>query len=290
VPASLIADFPLLLVAVAGALHLAGERRAARLRRRPRDRRARWRAASFYAGLLTIVIALAGPIDRYADRLFWVHMIQHVLLLTVAAPLIALGAPWMSMWRPLPLEFRRGAAGTVARARWAAPLRRLGRAFGRPLAPWLAFNINLIAWHIPVIFDLTLRHLAVHALEHTTFLLSGVLLWCQVIDSPPIRARLRADFRVYYMVATTAVGWALSLVLAFASTPLYPIYAHLADRPGGISALADQQLAAGVMLGPGSVSATIFVFVGLYRWLSPDGDGTERAAWRRRSAAGGAGP
>jgi putative membrane protein len=288
-PASLIADFPLLLVAVACALHVAGERLVARRRRRPRDRRARLRAASFYAGLVTIVIALAGPIDTYADRLFWVHMVQHVLLLTVAAPLIALGAPWMSMWRPLPLEFRRGAARTVTRARWAAPLRRLGRAFGRPLAPWLAFNVNLIAWHIPGVFDLTLRHLAIHALEHTTFLLTGVLLWCQVIDSPPIRARLRADLRVYYMLGTGAVGWALSLVLAFAATPLYPVYAHLADRPGGISALADQQLAAGMMLGPGSVSVTIFVFVGLYRWLSPDGDDAEQPSWRRRSAAGGAG-
>lgn len=289
--ASLVADFPLLLVAVSAALHIAGERRVAGLRRgRPgASRRAHLRAASFYAGLVTIVIALTGPIDSNASKLFWVHMVQHVLLLTVAAPLIALGAPWMSIWRPLPLGFRRGAAGTIARAGWARPLRVVGRTLGRPRGAWLAFNIDLVVWHVPVLYDLTLRHLAIHALEHTTFLLFGVLLWCQVIESPPLRARLRPDLRVYYMVATGAVSWILSLVLAFAPSPLYPVYAHIADRPGGISALADQQLAGGVMLGPGSVSITLFVFIGLYRWLGSDGETHEEASWRRRSATGGAG-
>jgi putative membrane protein len=286
--ASFVADLPLLLVAIAAALHIAGERQVAALRRkRPGAlRRAHWRAASFYAGLATIVIALAGPIDTYASQLFWVHMTQHVLLLTVAAPLIVLGAPWMSIWRPLPLDFRRGFAGATARAGWAAPLRAAGRAVGRPRGAWLAFSINLVMWHIPVMYDLTLRHLAVHALEHTTFLLFGVLLWAQVIESPPLRVRLRPDVRVYYMVAAATVGWLLSLVLAFAPTPLYPVYAHLANRPGGISALADQQFAAGVMLVPGSLSMSIFVFVGLYRWLGMEEENSERAAWRRRSARG----
>jgi cytochrome c oxidase assembly factor CtaG len=287
--ASLISDLPLLLVAVAAVLHIVGERRVARIRRRPRGRQARIRAACFYAGLVTIVVALAGPIDADAAKLFWVHMVQHVMLLTVAAPLIALGAPWMSIWRPLPLGFRRGAAGTIARAGWAAPLRAAGGWLGRPLGAWLAFNVNLVLWHIPVMYDLTLRHLAIHALEHTTFLLFGILLWCQVIDSPPLHARLRQDIRVYYMVATGVVSWILSLVLAFAPSPLYPVYAHLAQRPGGISALADQQIAGGVMLGPGSVSITLFVFIGLYRWLGSDDGTPQPTGLRRRSATDGAG-
>ncbi|MDQ6836048.1 MAG: cytochrome c oxidase assembly protein, partial [Actinomycetota bacterium] len=94
-------DLPLLLAAIAFGLHVCGERRVAHILRRPRDRRHQRRALYFYAGLLTIVVSLKGPIDDYADRLFWVHMIQHVLLLTVAAPLIVMGAPWMSVWRPL---------------------------------------------------------------------------------------------------------------------------------------------------------------------------------------------
>jgi putative membrane protein len=287
---SFVADFPLLLVGVAAVLHIIGERRVATLRRsRPgASGRARLRATWFYLGLITIVVALSGPIDINAAKLFWVHMVQHVLLLTVAAPLIVMGAPWMSIWRPLPLEFRRGAARQVTRAQWAAPLRAAARTLGRPLGAWLAFNVNLIAWHIPVFYDLTLRRLAIHALEHVTFLLFGILLWSQAIESPPLRARLHADLRVYYMLATGGVSWLLSLVLAFAPSPLYPVYAHIADRPGGISALADQQLAGGVMLGPGSVSITLFVFIGLYRWLGSGSESSGPLPSRRSSAAGGA--
>jgi cytochrome c oxidase assembly factor CtaG len=285
---SLVADFPLLLVAIALALHVLGERQAVRLRRRPRDRRARQRTRYYYAGLLTIVVSLSGPIDSYAAKLFWVHMIQHVLLLTVAAPLIVMGAPWMSVWRPLPLDFRRRAAKTVARARWTAPLRTAGRTLGRPLGAWIAFSANLIAWHIPVLYDLTLRHIAIHALEHTTFLVFGILLWAQVIESPPLRLRLRHIQRVYYIISSSLVGWILSLVLAFAPTPLYPVYAHIVDRPGGISALADQQLAAGVMLVPGSLAMTLFVFIGLYRWLDSEGEWPERTGLRPSSTVDGA--
>ena len=101
------AAVPLVLVLLAAVLHVLGERRATRLLGRPRSSRDRWRAASFYAGLATILAALVSPIDDLSEKLFWVHMTQHVLLLTVAAPLIALGAPWNSMWRPLPLGVRR---------------------------------------------------------------------------------------------------------------------------------------------------------------------------------------
>jgi putative membrane protein len=269
-PTSLIADFPLLLVAIAAALHVAGERRAARIRRRPRGALARRRALYFYTGLLVLVISLKGPIDANADQLFWVHMIQHVLLLTVAAPLIVMGAPWMSVWRPLPLGFRRGTAGAVARAPWAAPLRILGRALGSPQGALVAFTADLVLWHIPGLYDVTLHHIAVHALEHTTFLVFGVLLWAQAIESPPLRARLRLDQRVYYIVLATIPGWIISLVLTFAPSPLYPGYADLASRPGGISALTDQQIAAGIMLVPGSLTMSIFVFYGLYRWLGAE--------------------
>jgi putative membrane protein len=268
----MVVYLPLALVWAAFTLHLAGERRAAAMRRRPRDRQARWRACSFYAGLLTIVIALVSPIDSLSQKLFWVHMIQHVLLLTIAAPLIVVGAPWMSIWRPLPLDFRRQAARAVARSPWLAPLRAAARALGRPLGAWLAFSFDLLLWHIPAAYDSTLSHVWVHACEHITFLLFGILLWAQVLDSPPLRSRLRPDQRVYYIISAAVVGWLLSLVLAFAPEPLYPVYAHIANRPGGISALVDQQLAAGVMLGPGSLTMTVFAFFGLYRWLEAPGE------------------
>src|SRR5579859_6311647 len=85
------------------------------------------RTTAFVAGLATIVLALDSPIDAYAGTLFWVHMTQHVLLLTVAPPLILLGRPWPRMWRALPLGTRTSVGRTLARARWTAPLRRLAR-------------------------------------------------------------------------------------------------------------------------------------------------------------------
>jgi len=113
-----VADsLPLGLTWAAFWLHLLGERLAVRRTGRPRSRTARRRALSFYAGLLAIVIAIATPIETLSKQLLWTHMIQHVLLLAVAPPLIVLGAPWMSLWRPLPLGMRR----TVARALALSP-------------------------------------------------------------------------------------------------------------------------------------------------------------------------
>ena len=276
---------PLALTAAAFALHLLGERIAVIVTGRPRSRAARTRAMLFYAGLLTILIALGTPIDSLAQKLFWVHMIQHVLLLTVAPPLIVMGAPWMSIWRPLPLNFRRTLARTVVRSPRLAPLRAACRWLFSPLGAWLAFSVNLVGWHVPAVYDLALQSAAVHALEHLLYMTTGILLWAQVIDSPPLRAHVAFAQRAYYMLAAMVVGWVLSLVLVFATAPLYPVYAHLANRPGGISALTDQQLAAGVMLVPGSLTMTVFIFVVLYQWLG-SGDESERPRRRTHALSG----
>jgi cytochrome c oxidase assembly factor CtaG len=275
-------DVPLAFISLFGVLHVLGEQRATRLLGRPRSREEHWRAASFYAALVVILVALASPIDTLADKLFWVHMVQHVLLLSVAAPLIVLGAPWMSIWRPLPLGLRRTLAKTIARSPWCAPLRAL-KVLARPIPALVAFSADLIFWHIPFAYDAAVGNRAIHDLEHTTFLVFGILLWAQVINSPPLRARLSQIHRVYYIVAASIVGWVIALVLIFASSPLYPLYAHLAHRPGGISALTDQQLAGGVMLVPGSLAMTLYVFIQIYIWMGLDQtDGPSRGRARER--------
>jgi putative membrane protein len=146
-----------------------------------------------------------------------------------------------------------------------------------PVVAWLMFNVDLCVWHVPAIYGLTLRDGAVHELEHLSFLVLGVIFWIQVLDSPPLRARLDYAGRVVYTLLAATVAWGLAVVLAFASSPLYSAYAEQASRPGGISALGDQQLAAGIMWGPGSVPYALVVFVGLYRWLgSPRGQALTR--------------
>ncbi len=258
------------------ALHLLGERRAAVITGRPRDRRARTRAALFYAGLLTNFVALATPIDALAQKLLWIHMIQHMLLLTVAPPLIVLGAPWRSLWRPLPLGFRRTVARTVIRSPGFAPIRAVGRGLATPSGALLAFTAGLWLWHLPAAYDLALRSSNVHALEHITFLVVGILFWAQVTASTPAKPTLPSLARVAYVGAGAVSNVLVAMVLAFAPTALFAPYAHLANRPGGITALQDQQIAAGVMWSAGDVPFGIAIALLVQGWLGDQEDRTRR--------------
>ncbi len=226
----------------------------------------RLHTASFVAGLVTIVLALESPIDGYADQLFWVHMLQHVLLLTVAPPLILLGRPWPRMWRALPLESRTRIGRTLALAPWTAPV----RALARPWPAWLLFNLGLLAWHVPGAYNATLNSNAIHQLEHAMFFFTGLLFWARVIDPGPLRPRLVWPMRIAYVLGAMIVGWGLAITLVLVPEPLIAHYATLTHRPGGFSALTDQQLAAGVMWVPGSLAYGIAAMIGIYRWLEPE--------------------
>lgn len=228
------------------------------------------RAASFSASLVLLALALVWPLDTYADRLFWVHMIQHILLLAVVPPLLVYSAPWLRLWRPFPLAWRRATARTLASAGWAAPLRRTAHVLVRPVPAWLLFNGCLVLWHIPLLYDATLHNQLVHEGEHLAFLATGILFWLQVIDARPFYGRLGDAGRAAYVTVALVPSWVLAIVLGLSRSPLYPAYAHLPSRPGGISALADQQLAAGIMWVPGSIPYLLVLFVLVYRWLDPD--------------------
>ena len=261
-------DPPLLLVLLSAYLYWRGGRRQVSARRSGLERRGR--AWLFYSGLAVIVVALDSPLDSLSSQLFAAHMTQHVLLLTVAPPLIVLSAPWSRLWQPLPLEFRRDAARTVLLGSgWRLP-RAAARALARPLPAWVLFNGNLVAWHVPALYGATLHNAAVHDLEHALFFFTGLLFWAQVVDSAPFHASLDWLHRVAFVIGGIAVGWVLAIVLAFAPSPLYSPYASLAHRPGGLSALGDQQIAAGVMWVPGSIAFVIAFIVFFYRWLGPE--------------------
>jgi len=220
----------------------------------------RWRAAAFYGGIATIMVALDTPIDAYADSLFWVHMVQHVLLLTVAPPLLVLGRAWPRLWKPLPLAVRRAAARLFV----------VGAPLARPPVALALLAATLGAWHVPALYDATLRSDLVHQLEHVSFVTAAILFWAPLLGAPPLRARLEGARRCLYLVLALVPGWMLAIVLAFERTPIYS-YAALGRRPGGISALADQHLAAGVMWVPGSLVYAVAACWTLYAWLDPAG-------------------
>jgi putative membrane protein len=280
-------NMPLLLAGTCGAMYWYGGRGFRAACRRGvidsgRVALERWRTTAFACALAVSVLALQEPVDSLADELFWMHMVQHVLLLVVVAPLALLAAPWMRMWRALPLAARRGIAAWAIRGRTPAPLRAAARGAGRPAVAWTLLIGDLVAWHIPAAYDLTLRSDAVHYTEHASFLVFALVAWAQVIDSPPFHSRLTYPQRVLFALFSMIGGWALALVLAFASTPWYGVYSHLGHRAGGISALTDQHLGAGIMWVPASIPWAVAVFVLLYRSLSetpplrrqpPRGDG-----------------
>jgi cytochrome c oxidase assembly factor CtaG len=273
---------PLTFAVLAAVLHGRGTRHQLRLTSPARIASLKWRTAAFYAALATVVAALDSPIDAEATTLFWVHMVQHVMLMMVAAPLLVLAAPWIPIWRGLAVRDRRRLALWYLRSRGWRAARGAGRRMTAPLAAWILFDVNLCAWHVPALYDLTLRSWALHDLEHVSFLLLGVVFWLAVIDSPPLHARLDPVRGIAYVVLGATVAWALAVVLAFTPAPLYSAYAELHARPGGLTGLADQQIAAGIMWGPGSIPYAVFVFIALYRWLAPESDADDAGHNGRR--------
>jgi cytochrome c oxidase assembly factor CtaG len=235
----------------------------------------RLRELAFVAGLVSIVIALDSPIDYYSDLLFWVHMGQHIILLTVAPPLILLGRPWPRMWQALPLDIRTRTGRTLAGAAWTAPI----RAIARPVPAWILFNGNLLLWHVPGAYNLTLSHQWIHDCEHALFFFTGLLFWAHVVDPGPLRQRLSWYWRAIYVTGAMITGWVLAIVLVLAKEPLYQHYLDLSTRPGGISALTDQQIAGGMMWVPGSAVYSLTLLAIFSRWASPDSE----SSGRRRS-------
>jgi putative membrane protein len=264
-----MADYlPAVLIVAAFAWHLLGERHTVGRPRRPRNPHARQRSLAFYVGLLIILIALSPPVDALTDKLFWAQMIQRLLLLTAAAPLIALGRPWISLWRPVPRGIRRPVTRAVTRSPSWAPIRRLFHALARPPGAWLVFSITLVFWHLPGPNDLALRNGYAHLLADLAFLVTGIFFWNQVTGSS--RATLPAPYsrRIGYVASAMLTNVGLAVFLAFAQHPLYAPYADLARRPGGISALADQQIGAGVMWAAGDLPFAIALALLVQHWLA----------------------
>ena len=270
---------PLFVVVLVAALYWSGGRRRLVRARRP-GRRAH--GARSICGLLTILVALDSPLDPLADTLFAAHMAQHVLLLTVAPPLIVLSAPWTQIWQPLPLGFRRTVAKAVVVHPRARPLRATAHALGQPVVAWVLFNVNLLLWHVPALYDATLRNQAVHDLEHALFFFTGpALLGAGVRLRPlPRPARLALARRLHDDGNARRLG-ARGRARVRADAALLRVRVARASRPGGLSALGDQQIAAGVMWVPGSIAFTIAIVVFFYRWLGPEPENLARTPRRR---------
>lgn len=246
-------------IVATGVLYGAGVRR---LRARgARHAVTRARVLSFYAGLAALWIALASPVDALAETLFAAHMLQHVILVAVAAPLVAAAAPIVpSLWG-LPYGARRA----VGRAWTGGGLAPLGRWLGLPLVVWALHAVALWGWHLPGPYLTALRDPTVHALEHLSFFGTGVLMWWAAFR-PFHHPSDRGVGAVLVTLGTFFQSGALGAILTFSSTAWYAPQS-VAAGAWGLTALGDQQLAGLIMWIPTGFLYVAVALALVYRWL-----------------------
>jgi putative membrane protein len=220
-----------------------------------------WQVAAFAGGLLALFVALVSPVHSVSAELLWVHMVQHVLLVLVAAPLLVLGAPLVPMTLALPLGWRR-TLRAWGRIGW---LRRTGHILTRPVTSWVLQFAALWAWHDPKLYDAAARSQGIHALEHLTFLATAVLFWW-VAFRPGVHRRLSGGPEVLYVLTAGIQSGALGAVLTFAGSPVYPVYAQTVAR-WGLTPLQDQQLAGLIMWIPAGLIYLVVAGALFVRWF-----------------------
>ncbi len=216
------------------------------------------RVVLFAAGMAVLLVALVSPLDALAEALFSAHMVQHLLLTLVAAPLLVAGR--------LPLVLRPFTP-VAARRRLARELHR-GPRRSVPLALVVAAVVHaavVIGWHVPALYDLAVRRPEVHALEHLTMLAGAMVFWA-AMGAGRHRAVPAAGL-ASFGVALSSIGLAAALTVA----PAPWFAAHLASAPAwGLSALQDQQLAAAIMWIPGGLVYLAAAAGAVVRWLGDD--------------------
>jgi putative membrane protein len=290
--------FLILAIVVAG-WHEVGLRRLARRSRPERTRERRLRSVWFYAGLVVLLIAVESPIDYWAYDYFFVHMIQHLLLMFAAPTLIVAGAPWQPLLAAWPgrsgqsVSQRRPAGGWREGDEGTRPLRALG---GLVLRPWVSvglFNFVMVFWHLPGPLDLAESNRAVHVwLMQGSFFAAGTLFWLQFIPSPPFRRRMPLLSRAAALLVTNVimVGVAVSLSF-FVSKSVYSVYNNI---PGvTLPPLADQQLGAAILWVCGDFWAIPTMIVIIRQMLETEGSlssALDRILNRGAAQAGFGGP
>lgn len=227
-------------------------------------------ASAFSAGLAALTVALSSPVGALGHTLFAAHMVQHLILVLVAAPLLVSGAPSVPCSLALPGSWRRDlrawGRGHRAMTVWAV--------LTAPLLVWILHVGSLWVWHLPVLYEAALRSEPLHALEHLSFFLAALLFWSLIIPSG--RPRMPYPARLGYVFVTALQSGALGALLTFASVPLYSVHAAGA-RAWGLSAMQDQQLAGVIMWIPAGVVYLACMSLLFVRWMRSMDSGTAEA-------------
>jgi cytochrome c oxidase assembly factor CtaG/polyferredoxin len=244
-----------------------------RIRRLVRTENDGARLASFLGGLTVVWLATCSPLDTF-DRLFLsAHMTQHLLLLSIAPPLLLLGRPVLPLLRGLPKIFVKEALGPFLTSTVS---HRLSLWLTSMPVTWLLFALSTVVWHFPSAYEWALRSNPVHDFQHACFFWTGILFWTPLIQQGPGKSRWPAWAPIPYLLFADLVNTVLSASFVFAGRVLYPSYESV--HMGTVSAQTDQTLAGAIMWVPGSIVYLVPAVVFAMRVFSP-----ERAATSERS-------
>ncbi len=233
-----------------------------------------WRTWAFLAGLVGFGFAVNGPLDRYGDVNMAIHMVQHMFLLYVVAPLLVLGAPLSVVYYGLDPAFRRSRVDPIVRLRLVSALTN----------PWMVALVYvgaLYGTHFTGWYEAALENAMVHRLEHLTYVITGVLLWTVLVGHDGAPVRRSGAQRIGVVLALVPAMTIVAVIFIVAPTPLYPWYvSQPAPWGGAIAARASQQAAGGVMWVP-----SMFVTLGLLAWTIYDWYRIDEAADRERETS-----
>jgi putative membrane protein len=220
------------------------------------------RTMYFAFGLTMLVVALLSPVDTLGADLFSMHMVQHELLMLVAAPLIIAGRPLaVFIW-----AFPAGGRQRIKRMVKARAIHQPWHVLSQPFSAWSLHAVVLWAWHFPTLFQASLADDAVHAVQHFSFLASALLFWLSLIGP---QSRLHYGSAVVYLLTTAIHTGVLGALLTFSSNPWYPAYAQTAGH-WGFTALEDQQLGGLIMWVPAGFAFVLAGLLAAARAISPD--------------------
>ena len=233
-----------------------------------------WQVLAFAGGWIALVIALVSPLDALGGILFSAHMAQHEVLMIIAAPLLVLGRPLIAMLWALPARWRLPVAQWTQRD----PVMNAWHTITTPLVATVLHGLALWIWHLPALYQATLGSEFIHAMQHTSFILTAALFWTSLIHGR--YGRMGYGAGVAYVFITGIHSGALGALLTFAPALVYPIYGPI-TRQWGLDALEDQQLAGLIMWIPAGMILVALGMALFAWWLHEAG---RRVAFTRSEA------
>lgn len=261
-----------ILVLIAGSVYMIGLMRiAARSRISPLDSK---RVYAGFAGFAALYVALAGPFDAFAAEAFWLHMIQHLVISLIAAPLLLLASPMAAYLWAMPETVRLGAGELL---REDAPVKRSLRWLIDPRITVPLFIGTLYAWHAPTLFSAALDNAYVHYLQHISFFVTAALFWWPIIGPAPVRSKLSYPQRLIYLLTVVTPTAVLAAIITMSRSVIYDDYLAT-PMHWNMTALEDQTMAGLILWIPGNALYLAGLTAIFFTWASKESEDAIRVS------------